>query len=643
MSHAQILLPNGEILEGEIGKRIVDIIPRGSGIVAKVNGKLVDLAEVIREPSKIEILGFDSPEARFVYWHSTAHILAYAVKELYPDFMLGIGHPFEQGLNKGFFYEFFTNNYSFTEEDLEKIEAKMREIIKQDIPFRREVISREEAIKIFSERGEKFKVELLNDISEDLVSVYWIRDFVDLCRGPHVPSTGVIKYFKLLNVSAAYWKGIEGNPVMQRIYGISFPEKKMLREYLNLLEEARRRDHRKLGPQLDLFDFFEEVGPGLVVWLPRGALIRRIVENYLIDIHLENGYQILYTPHIARGMLYEISGHLKYYRENMFLFNVDNELYAVKPMNCPIHILVYKRKKRSYRELPIRYFELGTVYRFERSGVLHGILRVRGFTQDDAHIFCTPEQIEDELINLLKLTRKIMMRFGITELEAELSTRDPSKPDKYMGSPAVWDIAEEALARALEKEGIDYRVMSGEAAFYGPKIDIKITDALGRKWQCTTIQLDFNLPRRFGATYVTPDNKEEYVVMIHRALLGSLERFLGILIEHYGGDFPLWIAPVQSIIIPVSDKILPYAQKICEKLRKAGIRVLLDTSHETVSKKIRNAELNKIPYIIVVGQREMSKGTINVRRRKVGILGDMTIEELLERLRKEILGENTSK
>ncbi|MHA1608479.1 MAG: threonine--tRNA ligase [Candidatus Njordarchaeales archaeon] len=636
MSLAEIILPNGKVIQGKLGKRIIDLIPKYSGVVAKIDNEIVDLTAVIERPCKIHVLDFNSDAAKFVYWHSTAHVLAQAVKELYPDFMLGIGHPFEQGLNKGFFYEFYTYGHSFTEEELKRIEEKMKEIIEKDLPFRREVLPREKALKLFESRNEKFKVELLQEMKEDYVSVYWVGDFVDLCRGPHVPSTGFIKHFKLLNVSSAYWKGIEGNPVMQRVYGISFPERKMLREYLTLLEEVKKRDHRRLGPQLDLFDFFEEVGPGLVVWLPKGAIIRRIIEDYLIDIHLKNGYRLVYTPHIARSLLYDISGHLKYYRENMFLFNIENEQYAVKPMNCPIHILIYKRRKRSYRELPIRYFELGTVYRFERSGVLHGILRVRGFTQDDAHIFCTPDQLKEELVNLLKLTREIMARFGITELEAELSTHDPSKPEKYMGSPEIWKKAENALAEALESENIQYKVVPGEAAFYGPKIDVKITDALGRKWQCTTIQLDFNLPRRFNATYVDRDNKEKHVVMIHRALLGSLERFFGILIEHFGGDFPLWIAPIQAIVIPISDKVMPYAEKVYHRLLKEGIRVVLDTSHETISKKIRNAEINKIPYIIVVGQREAKKGTVNVRRRKRGVLGEMTIEELTNKMREEI-------
>lgn len=626
-------LPNGKKIEGEIGKRILDLIPKGYEVyVAKYNGRLVDLTKVIDSPGEIELLDFGSEEGRYVFWHTSSHILAQAVKELFPNYLLGIGHPTENN----FFYEFYTHGKPFTPKDLEQIEERMREIIKRDLEIKREEMPREEAIKLFKERGEKFKVELLEeDITEDIVSVYWQGDFVDLCRGPHLPRTGLVRYVKVLNASSTYWKGIEGNPSFQRIYAVSFPKKKMLDDYLKMLEEAKKRDHRVLGVELELFRFHEDLGPGLVLWLPKGAIMRRIIEDLIIRIHLKRGYQLVYTPHIARGILFEKSGHLKYYRENMFLMNVENQLYAVKPMNCPMHILIYKSRKRSYKELPVRLFELGTVYRFERTGVLHGLLRVRGFTQDDAHIFATPEQLHDEILGVIDLMMDLMKRFGITEFEAKLSIRDPYNKEKYMGRDEDWERAEDALAKALEAKNIDYRVEEGEAAFYGPKIDISMKDALGRKWQLTTIQLDFNLPRRFDVKYVDKDNTEKYVFMIHRAILGSIERFTGILIEHYGGDFPAWLAPVQAIVIPVSDKFYDYATEVYSKLLNANIRAEIDLRPETLSKKIRDAEIHKIPFILVVGAREKEAGTVNVRQRKKGRLGTLKVEEFINLIREE--------
>jgi len=632
VGEVKIILPGGQTVTGEKGRKIIEIIPHGIGLVAKYNGKLTDLSARIEEDGVIEILNFDHPEAKKVFWHTAAHILAQAVKELFPNYQLGIGHPIENG----FFYEFYTYDTPFTPDDLIKIEDKMREIVARDIPIIREEISREEAIELFKQRNERFKVELLEDMKEKRVSIYRQGDFIDLCRGPHLPSTGYVKHFKLLNISSAYWKGIEGNPSMQRVYGIAFPEKSMLKEYLKMLEEAKKRDHRVLGPRLELFEMFEETaGPGLVYWLPKGAIVRRIIEDFLIKIHLKNGYQLVYTPHIARTKLYEISGHIKYYRENMFMFDIENDHYAIKPMNCPGHILIFKSRKRSYKELPIRYFELGTVYRFERSGVLHGLLRVRGFTQDDAHIFCTPEQLEDEIIRLIDLTVNIMKKFDITEFEAKLSTRDPENKEKYMGSNEDWERAEKALAKALETKNIEYTVEEGEAAFYGPKIDIHMTDALGRKWQLATIQLDFNLPKRFNATYMDKDNTEKHVVLIHRTILGSLERFFGILIEHYGGDFPVWLAPVQAIVIPVNDRFATYAREVYNVLFDNDVRVAIDDRPQTLNKRIRDAELHKIPYILVVGAREQANGTVSVRRRKVGNLGELSIEEFIQKIKEE--------
>ena len=423
---------------------------------------------------------------------------------------------------------------------------------------------------------------------------------------------------------------------MQRIYGIAFPKKEMLDKHLKMLEEAKKRDHRVLGPALGLFNMYEEtVGPGLVFWLPKGAIVRRLIEDFLVKIHLRKGYQLVYTPHIARIKLYDISGHTRYYKENMFLFEMNNEQYAIKPMNCPGHILIYKSRKRSYKELPIRYFELGTVYRFERSGVLHGLLRVRGFTQDDAHIFCRSDQLESEILNLIDLTSEIMKKFDITEFEAKLSTRDPKNKEKYMGRDEDWELSENALAKALENRSINYTVEEGEAAFYGPKIDILMTDAIGRKWQLTTIQLDFNLPRRFNATYVDKDNTEKHVVLIHRAILGSLERFFGILIEHYAGDFPVWLAPIQVVVLPITTTHVDYAREVYSKMIQGGIRAKLDDRQLTLNKRIREAEKLKIPYILVIGAKEKQSKTVAVRRRKKGNIGAMSIDDFIELLKRE--------
>lgn len=632
MEEIKILLKNGKVINGVKGKRILDLIPPGEGLVARYNGKLVDLTTRLDENGIIEILDFEDDEARKVFWHTASHVMAQAVKEIYPNYQLGIGHATENG----FFYEFYTFDRPFTHEDLELIEKRMKEIIIKDVPIIREEIAIEEAIQLFNKRNEPFKVELLQDIKEAKVSIYKQGNFIDLCKGPHLPSTGYVKFVKLLNVSSAYWKGIEGNPSMQRIYGIAFPKKEMLDKHLKMLEEAKKRDHRVLGPALGLFNMYEEtVGPGLVFWLPKGAIVRRLIEDFLVKIHLRKGYQLVYTPHIARIKLYDISGHTRYYKENMFLFEMNNEQYAIKPMNCPGHILIYKSRKRSYKELPIRYFELGTVYRFERSGVLHGLLRVRGFTQDDAHIFCRSDQLESEILNLIDLTSEIMKKFDITEFEAKLSTRDPKNKEKYMGRDEDWELSENFLAKALENRSINYTVEEGEAAFYGPKIDILMTDAIGRKWQLATIQLDFNLPRRFNVTYVDKDNTEKHVVLIHRTILGSLERFFGILIEHYAGDFPVWLAPIQVVVLPITTTHVDYAREVYSKMIQGGIRAKLDDRQLTLNKRIREAEKLKIPYILVIGAKEKQSKTVAVRRRKKGNIGAMSIDDFIELLKRE--------
>ncbi len=628
----KLKLPDGRIVEAEVGKIIMDFTPEG-GIVAKVNGELVDLKTKIRKDfSEIEVLGFDSDEGRRVYWHTASHVLAQAVKRLYPWAKLGIGPAIEEG----FYYDFDMDRRVFTPQDLSRIEEEMERIVREDIELQRIEMSREEALRMFEERNEKYKVELLREIAEKYVTVYRQGEFVDLCRGPHLPSTGYIKHFKLLHSSSAYWKGDEKGPSLQRVYGIAFPEEEMLNKYLKRLEEAKKRDHRILGLKLDLFSMHEVMGAGLICWHPKGAIIRREVENFWVKEHVERGYQLVYTPHIAKAELWGISGHMDYYKDYMYILNKENEEYVVKPMNCPFHILIYKTKIRSYRDLPIRYCELGTVYRYEKSGVLHGLLRVRGFTQDDAHIFCAPDQLEKELVNVIDLMQLILGGLGFKEYKITLSTRDPEHPEKYMGSDEDWINAQKVLSRALKVKGLKFMEAPGEAVFYGPKIDVKLIDSLGREWQGPTIQIDFNLPKRFNITYVGPDGREHLTVMIHRTLLGSFERFFGLLIEHYGGDFPLWLAPVQVRVIPLSDRYNKYAREIHEKLKENGLRVELDDRSETLSYKVREAETQKIRYMVIVGKKEQDSGVISIRRRKSGDMGSMTVQEFIKLVKWEI-------
>jgi threonyl-tRNA synthetase len=558
--------------------------------------------------------------------HSAAHILASAVVELYPGTKLGIGPAIENG-----FYYDFDLPVKITEEDLPKIEQKMLEIIQKDYKFVRQEIDKQEAIKIFKERNEIYKLELLNEIPEEKVSIYIHNNFLDLCRGPHITSTGQLKYFKLLSISGAYWRGNEKNPQLTRIYGTAFFTKEELDNYLYQLEEAKKRDHRKLSKELDLFEIFEEeFGSGLVFWLPKGAIIRKIIEDYLRDFHLKNGYQIVYTPHIAKSTLWEISGHLSFYSENMFSpMDVEGQKYIIKPMNCPGHVLIYKSKLHSYKELPIRFFELGTVYRYERSGVLHGLMRVRGFTQDDAHIFCTPEQVETEILKLLDTVIVVLNKFGFKEYNIKLSTR----PEKYIGELDKWELAENALKTALEKKGLEYDIDPGEGVFYGPKIDLKIKDAIGRLWQCSTIQVDFNLPQRFEVKYRDKDGQDKYVIMIHRALLGSLERFFAVLVENYAGVFPFWLSPVQVRILPVSDKFLEYSQKVLIELQKNNFRVELDDSGTTLQYKIRNAISQKIPYLVIIGQKEQQENKISVRQYGSEKTEVYNLEEFINKLK----------
>ena len=561
------------------------------------------------------------------FWHTSSHILAQAVKRLYPEVQLGIGPAIENG----FYYDFYREE-PFTPEDLRNIEKEMAKIVKEDIKIKRIEKSREEAEKLLKEREERFKLELLKDLDEK-VSFYQQGDFIDLCSGPHLTSTGEVKAFSLLSVASSYWKGDEERESMQRIYGISFPTREELESYLKNLKEAKDRDHRKLGRELDLFNIYPEAGKGLVFWHPKGAIIRHIIEDFLIKEHLKRGYNLLYTPHLANLNLWKTSGHWDFYREYMFPpFSEDKEKFIVRPMNCPGHILVYKSKLRSYRELPLRLFELGTVYRLEKSGVLHGLLRVRGFTQDDGHIFTTEENLEEEIEEVIKLALFILNSFGFSEFEVLLSTR----PEKFVGSLANWKKAETALKKGLEKSKLTYTIDPGEGVFYGPKIDIKIKDGLGRRWQCSTIQVDFNLPERFNVSYIDKNGKEAQPIMIHRALLGSLERFFGVLIEYYKGSFPLWLSPVQVSILPITDKQISYSKDIEKSLREAEIRVKSDLRSESINKKIREAELEKIPYLLILGKREEEKETLSVRKKREGQIGEMTLPTLLSRLKKEI-------
>jgi len=554
--------------------------------------------------------------------------MAHAVKTLFPDAKLAIG----PATDEGFYYDFDVDR-TFTPEDLSMIEKKMSEIIQQNTPFVRRVVSRKEAIALFQEKQEPYKVELLEEIPDDDVSLYEEGGFVDLCRGPHIETTGQVIAFRLLSVAGAYWRGSEKNKMLQRIYGTSFTDKKALKDYLDFLEEVKKRDHRKLGKDLDLFSTSDEIGAGLIIWHPNGALIRRAIEDFWLREHYKAGYKVLYTPHIAKLNLWATSGHLDFYRENMYSpMEIEGTDYEIKPMNCPFHIHVYKHTLRSYKELPIRFAELGTVYRYERSGVLHGLLRVRGFTQDDAHIFCREDQIEDEILTVLDFTLFILRTFGFEQYDIYLSTR----PDKYVGTTEHWERSTDALKRALEIKGLTYDIDPGEGVFYGPKIDIKVKDSLNRAWQCSTIQVDFNNPERFAMMYRGSDGKEHRPIMIHRALMGSLERFFGILIEHYAGSFPLWLAPVQVKILTIAERHADYAISLSGTLKKAEIRTELDVENEKIGYKIRNATVMKVPYLVIIGDKEVAENTVTVRKRSGENIGPFTVNELLEILKEKI-------
>ncbi len=599
-------------------------------LVWKVGDQLVDLAAKDDKAEAREIT-FDDPEGRQVYHHSTAHIMAEAVQDLFPGTKVTIGPPIENG-----FYYDFDRDEPFTPDDLERIETRMREIRAEDRLFVREPVSKEEARKLFQERDEPYKLELLDGITDETVSIYRQGEWLDLCRGPHVPSTGFIEAVKLLSVAGAYWRGDERNKMLQRIYGTSFPTQEALDEHLALLEEARRRDHRVVGKELGLFMIHEQAGSGLVYWLPHGAVLRKVIERFWEDEHQRRGYELVVIPHLVHSRLFRTSGHYDFYKENMYTLEVDGEEYVAKPMNCPGHILIYENERRSYRDLPIRYAEMGTVYRNERSGVLHGMLRVRGFTQDDAHIFCTPEQLLGEILGVLDMTVFMLATFGFERFEIELSVRDPAHPEKYAGSDDEWKAAEASLVQALDERSLPYRRCEGEAVFYGPKIDVKIVDALGRGWQASTIQFDFNLPRRFDLKYVGADGDFHTPYMVHRALLGSLERFVGALIEHTAGAFPLWLSPVQVKVLPITERNHDHARRVAASLKESGLRVEVDDRNEKLGYKIRQGRLERTPYLLVIGDREQESQQVAVRDRTEGDLGTMGLDAFLDRVRPEM-------
>jgi len=593
-------------------------------IAARVDGRLIDLYSEIQPNEQVQPIYMESSEGQEILRHSTAHVMAMAVKELFPEVKITIGPAIEDG-----FYYDFDYKRPFREEDLPEIEDKMREIVGRDIPFKREEISKEDAIKLFSSLGEHYKVEILHEIEDETVSVYRNGDFVDLCRGPHVPSTGFVRSFKLMKVAGAYWRGDEKRKMLSRIYGVAFPSDELLRQYLKRLEEAKKRDHIRLGKELELFSIHEEVGAGLIIWHPKGAILRHIIEEFEIEEHLRRGYEMVKGPQLLKTELWKRSGHFENYKENMYFTEIDKQSYGIKPMNCLAHMLIYNSKIRSYRELPKRYFELGLVHRHERSGVLHGLLRVREFTQDDAHIICAPDQLNNEIKGVLQFVDDVMGIFGF-EYELELSTR----PEKSIGSDEDWERATSALEGALRDLGLDYDINEGEGAFYGPKIDVKLKDALQRRWQCATIQCDFTLPERFDLLYVDKDGQRKRPVMIHRVVLGAIERFIGVLIEHYGGAFPLWLSPVQAIVLSLADRHVEFGYRALNGLKEAGIRVEEDFRNEKLGLKVREAQLKKIPYMVIIGDKEVKEQRLTVRLRD-GTNISLMIEELIERIRDE--------
>ncbi len=636
----EVTLPDGRTIPVPAGTPAVEVARRAglpgidTAVAARLDGVPVDLDRPVRQPAHLSLVQPDDPDALEILRHTTAHVMAQAVKELWPEVKIAQG----PAIADGFYYD-FRRDEPFTDEDLPRIEEKMREIVARDLPVRRHEVPRDEAIRIFTEEDEPYKLHFVREKGGEVVSYYQQGDFRDFCRGPHLPSTGRLGAFRLLSVAGAYWLGSEKNEMLWRIYGTAFPTEAQLEDHLHRVEEAKRRDHRRLGRELGLFSIQEAAGGGLVFWHPAGVTVRREIEEFLRGELERRGYVFVVTPHIARDTLFRISGHYDYYRENMYtLRTADDEEFVVKPMNCPGHVMIYRSGLKSYRDLPVRMAEFGTVYRYERSGTLHGLFRVRGFTQDDAHIFCRPDQIVDEVDDCLDLVDTVFRTFGFREARYELSVLDPAHPEKYIGAQEEWEAAENALVRALEGRGLPFRRYEGEAAFYGPKIDVKVVDAIGRPWQLSTIQFDFNLPRRFDITYVDEDGRKKVPYMVHRAIYGSIERFFGILVEHFAGAFPPWLAPEQARILPVSDRALDYAESVRAEVAAAGLRVKLDRRPEKLGAKIRDAELARVPWMLVVGPRDAKAGTVSLRVRHEGDRGALPIAAFVEYARERLVG-----
>ena len=643
----RVKLPDNSVKEVPKGTTALDIAnsisPRlaQAAIAAQIrpmsNGnepKLVDLTRPLEADAELRILTERDPESLEVFRHSSAHLLAAAVLELFPETKLGHGPATESG----FFYDFYRPT-AFTPDDLQKIEKKMAELVQQDIPYAQEYLPRQAGLERFKQEGDFMKCHFIEQFTkpDETISIYRTGKFTDFCRGPHVPSTGKIKAFKLLNIAGAYWLGDEKNPQLQRIYGTSFYSKKELDEYIKQQEEAKKRDHRVLGKQLDLFSIQELAGPGLIFWHPKGGIMRKLMEDWMRDEYLRRGYSLVYTPHVARRQLWQTSGHEGFYAQNMFdVMELDDAEYRMKPMNCPFHILIYADSLKSYRDLPVRLGELGTVYRYERSGVMHGLLRVRGFTQDDAHIFCTPSQVEEEIGGCVDFAIAVLNAFGFEKFQVELSTWDPKDRKSFAGSDEQWNAAQHALEKVLDGRGIPYKTIPGEAAFYGPKIDIKLVDAIGRLWQLSTVQFDFNLPARFGLEYVGEDGQRHQPVMVHRALYGSVERFFGVLIEHYAGAFPVWLSPVQVVMVPIAERHTEYANKVAAQLREIGVRVDVDARNEKMNAKIREHAMQKVPFMLVVGDKEGEANQVNVRTRGHEKTETIATSEFVSRVKKLI-------
>ncbi len=635
MAEVEVRLQDGRVRRYPRGTPLAQVAAdagREDALVARVDGRLVDLAAALEGDAAVEFLGFDDPDGRMVYWHSSAHLLAQAVKQLFPQARLAIGPP----IDDGFYYDIDIGR-PFTAEDLERIEERMRQLAALDQPIQRVEIPREEAIRLYREMGERFKLELLEEIPDARVSFYRQDGFLDMCRGPHLPSTGRIKAIKLLSASGAYWRGDERQPMLQRIYGVTFPEASQMEAHLRQLEEAKRRDHRRLGRELQLFAFAEEVGQGLPLWLPRGAVVRRILERYIVDLETELGYDHVYTPDLAEVGLYKISGHWEHFRENMYPpMEIDHEVLVLKPMNCPHHIMIYKHRQRSYRDLPVRIAELGRMYRYERSGTLVGLHRVRSMTLNDAHIFCRQDQIKEEFASVVRLIQRVYRDLRVQAHRYDLSLHDPANKAYYHQDEELWALAEGLLRGVLDDLGLAYTPVVGGANFYGPKLDVQIRTATGAVETLSTVQLDFLLPRRFGLEYIGEDGKPHTPVMIHRAIISTMERMIAFLIEAYAGAFPLWLAPEQVRVLPITDRQVAYARQVGEHLRAAGVRVEVDASNERIAYKIRQAQVMKVPYMLVVGEREASSAQVAVRRRDGEDLGPMTVDAFLERLRREV-------